>query len=288
MSTEAPSPPEHVDHPQIGTVDVMEIYLGARGSGKSVAMCARARELCRELGGAYVIGHSIGQRLPSSLPAAVAGGGAPALPITYHRSVGELERGLKSKPNRWHIIAPPLADEDAHPDRPRSSADDLIRYSVRLSKAIRDQAWKHEHPIRGLAGVPAKATYTGLKAPPVIVLIDEGVAVAGAAGGDRGKGEKTDWFREILISLRHLHIIVLYCAQGATMRSWHMLEQATAIHCYQTTHEIALNAIRQAGADADELEQIRRLPLYSYVTVVPIAKAGRGGGASVTTDTGKA
>lgn len=270
---EAPPAPPRTDRPQIGTVDGLEVYLGARGSGKSVSMCARAEELRREYGGAYIIGHSIGQRLPARLPPGVGDGGV--LPVSYHRSIDQLDRAIRRYPERWHVIAPPLVDEDAHPDLPRSSADDLIRYAVRLSKAIRDRAWQAAHPLRGLLGVPQRAQYTGLPAPPVIVLIDEGVAVAGAAGGMRGKGEGTDWFREVLISLRHLHVVILYCAQGATMRSWHLLEQATAIHVYQTRHQYALSALGAAGATPEELERIQALPLYEYLTITPIARADR-------------
>ncbi len=274
MSEDVKAPPLELvrERPAAGTVDGLEIFLGARGSGKSVAACGRARELAAEFGGAYIIGHSIGQRMPATLPASLGGG---TLPITYHRSVAELYRGLRSKPERWHIVAPPLEDEDKRPELARSSADDVFRFAVRFSQSIRDQAWIDAHPLRGAFGVPAKATYTGLRAPPIIVVIDEGVAVAGASGGARGKGESTDWFREVLISLRHLHVVVLYCAQGATMKSWHLLEQATAIHVYQTTHQYALTALQAAGATTEELAEIRRLPLYSSITITPIARADR-------------
>lgn len=254
--------------PRVGEVNVLEASIGAKGSGKSTHQVMRAYELQRQFAGAYVIGHSIGQRLPTRLPPGMYGG--VELPITYHRSVIDLERGLRKAPQRWHIIAPPLAQEDRTPDRPKSSADDLLKFSIGLSHALRVQAWHRAHPLRFLP--KNGASFTGLQVPPVIVILDEGVAVQAAAAGERSKGEKADWFNEYLISLRHLHIALLYAVQGATMRSWHILEQASAIHCFQVAHQWGLNAIQAAGASPEQVEQIRTLPKYHHVTISVGAK----------------
>ena len=94
--------------PKIGEWNILEASIGQRGMGKSTYQCRRVWELTREAGGAYVIGHSLGARLPERLPKELGG---HELPITYHHTIAELERGLRRKPDRWHILAPPLAGE---------------------------------------------------------------------------------------------------------------------------------------------------------------------------------
>ena len=141
----------------------------------------RAREVQINSGGAYVIGHSIGQRLPERTDR------SGRLPLEYHRSIAELDKGLHRRPAKWHILAPPLEDEDPTPDKARSTADELIRYAVRLSRALRERAWRDAHPMRSLLGIPKNATFTGLRCPPIILLLDEGVSVTGASGGVSGR-----------------------------------------------------------------------------------------------------
>ena len=246
-------------YPVVGDFNVCESWIGARGSGKSTDMARRAREL-QHFQGALIVGHSIGQRLPRTLPDGYR------LPLEYHRSVDECDRGLRRHPERWQVVAPPTEAADTHPDLPRSSADDVIRYAVRLSVALREKAWKEAHPWA--IGIPKKGVnFDGLSVAPVVVIIDEGVALAGAAGGDRAKNGKTDWFNETLISLRHYHIGLLYSIQSPTLRSWHMLEQSTVIRVFQLRHMWALNNVQAAGATPAQMEQIKRLGKFESVEV---------------------
>lgn len=271
-TTPPPAPPT-APTARVGEFNCLVINIGARESGKSVYACQRARELAAEAGGAYIVGHSLGHRVPSRLP------DGTTLPVVYHRSVAELERGLRRRPDAWHIIGPPLADEDPRPDLERSTADDLVHWTVRLSYALRSQAWLRAHPFRW--SVPARgADFTGLAVPPIILMLDEGAAVGGAAGGDRGKGEGTDWFREVLISLRHCHVGIILNIQSANMKSWRLLEQATEVNCFQVVHQYALNSLRDAGASEEQLEEVKRLDLYERVTFYPIAKRRSSGGAA--------
>lgn len=263
--TAPPAPDAPTPRARVGKFDHLIVEIGKRGAGKSVHACQRARELQAEAGGAYVIGHSMGGRMPAVLP----DGFRP--PLRYYRNVEELGRGLRRWPNDWHIIAPPHEVTDREPHKARSSADDLIRYSMSLSQVLRDAAWRKAHPWAW--DVPKSgANYDDLECTPVIVIVDEGVAVTGAAGGDRAKGEKTDWFREWLISLRHYHTAPIFNIQSATMRSWHILEQATEINVFQTSHQYALNALDVAGATDDDLERIAKLAKYEHVTIYPVAR----------------
>lgn len=252
----APPPPARRGPPLIGDVNVLEASIGARGSGKSTAQCDRAAELVDEWGGAYVIGHSLGQRLPDKLP------DGTALPITYHQTIAALDRGLRRAPGRWHVLAPTLPEQGGPPIENRESADDLIRYVIRLGSAIGAAAYRDAHPMSYLTRKVGRTT--GLPATPIVLLIDEGIAVDGA-GTSRRSSDK--WFLEFIYSLRHLHVALLYAVQEPTARSWRVLEAATAINIYQTQHRWALEALRAAGADEEQIARIKSLDLYERVTV---------------------
>ncbi len=243
----APPPPADAGkrHPTIGTVNVLEASIGQRGAGKSTLQCMRADELARQWGGAYVLGHSLGARLPRKLP------DGRELPLTYHESLRKLEAGLRRHPDRWHILAPPLNAKG-----PKERADDLLKYVVRLSDALRKQAWQRHHP---LGFWKPNLNMEGIECPPIIVVIDEGIAVD-AAGANASRKEENSWFMEFLYSLRHYHVAMLYAIQNPSARSWHVLDQSTAIHVFSVRHRWALQTIGAAGANDDELERIKRLP----------------------------
>lgn len=222
---------------------MLEASVGQRGAGKSTLQCQRADDLSRQFGGAYVIGHSLGARLPRRLP------DGTELPLTYHESIERLERGLRRHPDRWHILAPPL-DVKGH----RDTCDELLQFVVRLSNEIKKAAWRKAHP---LGWWKSTVSYEGIRATPIIVIVDEGIAIE-AAGPTRK--DRNTWFLEFLYSLRHMHVALLYAIQDASARSWRVLEQATAIHVFSIRHAWALQSIQAAGASDDELARIRRLP----------------------------
>lgn len=244
--------------PAVGQWNVLEASIGKRGMGKSTHQAARALQLQQESGG-YVIGHSLGQRLPDRLPKELGGA---KLDIRYHQTIAELEKGLQRRPRDWHILSPQLPEEGGPPNP--DTADDLMRWSIRLSKALRDKAWWDENPYR--LSKPKSVNYTGLHVPPIIVILDEGIAVDAASTGDSATG-KNKWFLQYVYSIRHLHIALLYAIQEPTSRSWRVLESATAVHCFRIDHEWAVNAVRAAGANAEQADRIKRLPPYEFVTL---------------------
>jgi hypothetical protein len=252
--------------PTVGKVNVLEATLGQRGKGKSTHQCARALELQREYGCGFVIGHSLGARLPAKLPAELGG---DTLPIEYHYNVRELDKALRARPNKWHIIAPPMISDPKRNTVETSTADQLIGYSMRLSQSLRDAAYtkaklRRERPLID----PKIKSYDGLPCTPVIVVIDEGIAVKSA---NTGKGSKDksgqDWFFEWLISLRHLHTALLYAVQNPTARSWYILSEATEIDCFYIRHQWALNAVMAAGATSEQIDEVRSLPPYEYIVI---------------------
>lgn len=232
--------------PEIGTVNILEAAVGQRGTGKTTLLCERAYDLSVEYHGAYVIGHSLGARLPSKLP------DGTELPIEYHMTLKKLEQGLRRNPAKWHILAPPQSMADGE----RDTADDLLRFCVRLSEQIRKDAWRRANPV-ALKAWNSNTRMDGIPATPIIVIIDEGIAIEAAGPA---KKEANRWFFEFLFSIRHYHIAMLYSIQDPTARSWQVLNQATDIHVFNMRHRYAIEAIRAAGATDDEMERIAQLP----------------------------
>ena len=250
---DVPPPPAPPARPIYGEWNYLESSIGMRGMGKSTHQCLRALQLQREAGGAYVIGHSLGARLPRKLPAELGG---HVLPIVYHPTIAKLERGLRRHPDRWHILAPPIDVAG-----PRDTADDLIKFVIRLAAALRKAAWQRLHPL-GIYNANKDAT--GMVGPPIVLIIDEGIAVE-AAGASRKDSNR--WFLEFLYSLRHMHTALLYAIQDASARSWRVLEQSTAIHVFAVRHAWALQSIQAGGASHEEIERIKRLRPHEHVTL---------------------
>ncbi len=254
-----PPKPDEGKHqyPKLGEWNHLEAAIGQRGTGKSTWQCHRAYELREEAGGAYIIGHSIGARMPEKLPAELGG---HELPISYYRTIAKLDQGLRRHPERWHILAPPKeAIDGVEPE----TADDLLRYVDRLSVSLRKAAWKKENPFRFWND---QRKTLGLRSPPIVVLIDEGIAVEAASTGGKSRG-KDRWFLQMIYSLRHDHIALLYSVQEPSSRSWRVLEAATVICVFRVRHRWALGALEAAGATREQTEQIAKLPPYKHVTL---------------------
>ncbi len=247
--------------PLIGEVDCLEAFIGRRGMGKSTFECARAWQLASQFGGAYVIGHSLGSRMPAWLPKELGG---HLLPIKYHTTIKKLEWGLRWNPNQWHILAPQTQTTSKR--GPQETADDLLRFSLDLSLSIRKQAWRRANPwnIFPWNWWTPTVNYLGLECVPIIVIVDEGIAVDSA-----GPSRKDDnrWFLEYLYSLRHNHIALLWSLQDISARSWRIADQATAVHAFAIKHQWGINALQAAGATDEEMERIQTLNRYEHVTL---------------------
>lgn len=251
------------DHwPEVGSFNHLETSVGARGMGKTTWQEYRAWILQRE-SGAYVIGHSLGARLTKQLPSELGGA---VLPIKYHTTVDSLSRGLRWHPGKWHILAPPLASDGnvVSAGQALATADELLKYAVQLSNAVRKNAWKKLHPFKAWN---TNADMEGVRCPPVIVLIDEGIAIE-SAGPSRKEDNR--WFLQFLYSLRHYHIALLYAIQDGSARSWRVLEQATRIFVFAIRHQWALQCMQAAGASKEELDKIRRLTKWHHVEIAAL------------------
>lgn len=250
--------------PPIGTVNVLEATIGQRGMGKSSLQCKRALELVRlAKGQAFVVGHSLGARLPRKLAPELGG---DVLPLEYHRTIAELDKGLHARPANWHILAPPLL-LDATPEQIAATCDDLIYYTIRLSDSLRDRAYAREHPLE-LGGKGTARNYDGIQCPMVIIIVDEGIAIESAGkGGDKKSLRKKDWFLEWIFSLRHLHTALLYAIQNASSRSWEILAEATRVIVFRVKHQWAINAVQAAGGTRREMRAVRKLLPHEYIVL---------------------
>ncbi len=240
---------------------MLECAVGLRGYGKSTQLCSRIWELTHEYT-SYVIGHSLGARLPDNLPADIGGA---QLPIVYHNSMPELERGLRRDPGKWHI-------------KVGGKADDVIQYARQLSVQLRKIAWRDAGKLE--KWTPA-SRMLGMHAPLVIVLVDEGIAAKAAKSGaikaahkrpsgkppsaDELDGE--DWFLEWVFSIRHEHTAVFWGIQNANARSWYLLDQATKIFVVRTRHEWAIQSLRSAGLDQEELAGLPNMERGEIVVI---------------------
>jgi hypothetical protein len=251
------------DHwPEVGEFNTLEASVGARGMGKTTWQQHRVWQTQRETG-AYVIGHSLGARLTRKLPQELGGA---TLPIRYHTTLKKLEHGLRRHPGDWHILAPPLLADGNNQTAGEAiaTADELLKFSIKLSNAIRKWAWKKRHPFRFWG---PNVDYKDIRCPPIIVMIDEGIAIE-SAGPSRKEDNR--WFLQYLYSLRHMHIALFYAIQDGSARSWRVLEQATRIFVFAIRHEWALNAMRAAGASRDEIDEIRRLTKWHHVEIAAL------------------
>lgn len=228
---------------EIGELNVLEIAVGLRGYGKSTCLCDRAHELASSAP-AYVLGHSLGARLPDKLP------DGTKLPIEYHPTIEKLVSALRQRPAKWHILA-------------SGSADAVLLYARELSKEVRKRAWNEAGKLERWG--PHKKM-DGIEAPIIIVIIDEGIAINAAAGRSQGKEEHA-WFTELIFSLRHEHIAMLYSIQNANARTWLLFDQASRIHVFRTRHEWARASLRAAGATEEDLATMPHFDVGESITI---------------------
>lgn len=252
--------------PAIGTINVLEATIGQRGMGKSTYQCHRVWELVHENHGqVYVIGHSLGARLPDKLPPELGG---HELPIEYHATVASIAQAISERPHRWHILAPPIDLEGklAH----RDSCDDLIKWSVRFTDTLKERAFTREHPIKGRLPAGVARKYDGIKCPALAIIVDEGIAIksaqAGTVSGKAARADK-DWFLEWIYSLRHQHTALFYAIQNATARNWQLLSEATRVVVFRVKHQWAINAVQAAGGTHKEMKAVRRLKPHEYIAL---------------------
>jgi hypothetical protein len=234
----------------IGTFNHVEVVIGLRGYGKSTYCVDRALELQRESGG-YVIGHSLGARLPKELP------DGTKVPIHYYENLDKLSRGLKRHPQEMHILA-------------TGDADVLLRFARDLSSALRKRAWRRVHGI--IRRWSPMSNMDSIRCRPIIVVFDESVALTMNLGKAGARGEDNKYFKEAIYSARHEHIAYLFQIQDMNALGPSLQTQATNYIVFHTEHQWSLNAIRGAGATPEQIAEIPNLEIGEYVEFGPAVK----------------
>lgn len=216
---------------EVGKLDRITVILGERGTGKSTLAWLDARGFQAEFGG-YVIGHSpngqIGQRDD----------------VTFHDSVKKLAAGLRRHPERQHYVV-------------KGPAEDLIIFGDALALGIRKRAFQRAHPLKRWR--EDRPMPEGIVAPPVLIIIDEGVAMA-----RHPSNTESERLERFLTSARHKHVGFTWLSQAPTARQWVILEQANRFRIFRYTHEWGGNAIRAAGLDKDALQVVKTMPNFMY------------------------
>lgn len=215
----------------IGTLDRVTAIIGERGVGKSTLAKIDAREFQNDTGG-YVIGHSPNGQI------------GPDSDIEFHSDMEKLQRALKRRPGVMQIMT-------------RGSPEEVLAYGDALALAIRRKAFRREYPLtKWREDRPAPI---GLAAPPVLVLIDEGVAMKRHPSQD-----ELSQLERLLTSARHKHLAVTWQSQAPTARQWVLAEQANRIRVFRYVHEWGANAIRAAGIPREVIPSLRELPKFLY------------------------
>lgn len=234
----------------IGTWNHVEVVIGLRGFGKSTYCVDRARELQRE-SGAYVIGHSLGARLPTELP------DGSKVDIVYYETIDKLDAGLKRRPEMMHVLA-------------TGDADILLRYARDLSIALRQRAWRREKGF--LRRWSPMSNMDGIKCRPIVVVFDESVALTMNLGKSGARNEDNRYFKEAVYSARHEHIAYMFQIQDPTALGPALQTQATNYIVFHTEHQWSINAFNAMGATDEQLREIPLLEVGEYVEFGPGVK----------------
>ncbi len=208
------------------SVNTVRSYLGVPGTGKSTLALADMRKQARELGGAFMLAHDIGDRLPDRWPD--AWGGKPT-GIVRHNSVVEARAGLGRQPNAIHTL---------------STADGSEVLALAIEIAKKSKAW----------GAEAGAS------PPVLLFLDEAVGTASASPHRLG-----DDMRNYIASRRHEHVGLYWTCQSPAMAHYALLALSTEIICGRIVDERALARFEQLGFTPGEINMIAGLHNYEFI-----------------------
>lgn len=213
----------------IGELDRVTAVVGERGTGKSTWASLDARVFQRETGG-FVIAHS---------PRGQIGAAAD---VKFHNTVRRAARAMRWDPGRIHVVT------DDPPEL-------VIDYARDLAHGVRKKAHKDAgHRFRDNRPAPK-----GLKASPVLVIVDEGTHLK------RGmSNHEIEELQKFLTSARHEHIAVTMLTQAPNARAWVYQEQASRFRIFRYLHEWGLNAIRAAAIPQEFLQRIRDLEKFRY------------------------
>ena len=236
----------------IGDFNEMIGIYAPRGYGKSSKALDIAEEL-QEAGPAYVIAHDPGFRLPPNRP-----DGSPR-PIVRHKTRQSVLTALQTHPTGIQAWGGQFEREDG--TRETITSEQVIELATEVaarSKVAAGQA----HGLEDVTS-PDDFRLAGLPAIPVVVLIDEAVMARGAS-----KNRMSPEMRDFLISLRHLHVGLVYTAQGGGMVHYDMVQLATELYLGKSIHTRAHKAFEDAGVPADVIAKLPTMERFQFERVL--------------------
>lgn len=213
----------------IGELDDVVSAFGAKKTGKSTWVLREARLFQRTTGG-YVVGHSPNGQI----------GSAPD--VVFSRDTRELTARLHRDPGKIHIVT-------------TGAPEEVLAYARSLARAIRKKAVKKA----GHRFDPDRPAPAGVLAAPVLVIYDEGIAMA-----DVVSREDSMDFQKFLTSTRHEHMAFYFLNQAPSKRAWMISEQSRRVILFRYLHEWGANSIRAAGFPQDVVMSARELPRFQY------------------------
>lgn len=201
--------------------------LGVPGCGKSTY----AASLALELGAtpAYLLAHDPTWRIPPTLP------DGRTVPLRRHATIEICRAALAKDATGLH--APTATDGAA-----------ILNFACALAAAS-----------KGGEIVPL-----GKEAVPVVVLIDEAVAIEHS-----GPGRLREELLEVLVGRRHKHVALIYTVQSPRLVDVSLLSMATRLVMFRLIDEKSRDRLRdEAGVPEALLDQLATLPDHQYLVHV--------------------
>jgi hypothetical protein len=202
------------------------VIMGLRGTGKSAYALRRAVELQKDPG-CYVVVHDAAYRLPDHY--FDDEGEKHTVDVRRYTSTAEAARGLKERPGAVHVLVVPDGME-------------VARFASQVAEA-------------------SLKSRTDGHLLPVVLVIDEGVAVKSAS-----RYRMADDMLEYLVMLRHNNVGLILAVQDPRFVHYSFAGTSSEIVIFHLHDEAALKKVCDLGMPRELADQARTLPKYKYLT----------------------
>ena len=213
--------------PRFRTVNLVAGYLGIPGTGKTTRALADMVRCSAAHGGARLLAHDTGMRVPERWPDAWGGG---ATGLVQHATTDRARAALAKGVPGIHVIS--CAD-----------GSDVLALAVEIGDATMAQS----------------KDGTG---PPVFVLLDEAVGVAAMSPHRIGDG-----MREFIATRRHHHVGLYWTTQSPQFAHYAILGLSTSLTLGTLHDRRALRRLEELGIDEDVLALVPDLPPHQFLEV---------------------
>lgn len=236
----------------LGDWNHLIVIIGPRGYGKSQLAAILAHQLQRQ-GPAYVIAHDAGFRIPPATHNGVS------LQVRRHRSRESVLAALNGRnPSGIHAWGGQYKTADG--GRATVQPEQVLELAVDIADASKLRA-AAAHGIR--TEDPSDPRLHGLRAVPVVVIVDEGVMMRSAS-----RNRLDPKLADFIISLRHNHVAMIMTAQGGNMIHYDLIQQATEVYIGKVEHKRGLKALEDGGIAPEILADLPTMPKFEFHHIV--------------------